>query len=146
MSNGSNTLRRPVKGFSLVELLVVMVIIGLLGAVVAPMVYQHLSPAKHTAVRSQFDGFATALDSFFIDVGRYPRNDEGLAALWQSPGGVSGWKGPYLKRAVPLDPWGNKYVYNSPASNGPYEIISLGEDGQVGGEEEARDIVSWQTD
>lgn len=134
------------KGFTLIELLVVMVIIGLLAAFVAPMVYQHVSPAKHTAVRGQMNSFMTVLDNFYIDVGRFPTSKEGLDALRVKPASAYGWKGPYLRRSVPKDAWGNAYIYRAPAQNGPYEIISLGADGREGGDGEAADIISWHTD
>ncbi len=133
-------------GFTLVELLVVMVVVGILAALVAPMVYQHISPAKHTAVRGQMNNFMTALDNFVIDVGRFPSTDEGLKALRLAPTNVRGWKGPYLRRNIPSDPWGKPYLYRAPAENGPYEISSLGADGQAGGEGDAADIINWEVD
>ena len=147
MPVGSNNIDRFARGFTLVELLVVMVVVGLLAALVAPMVYQHISPAKHTAVRSQMNSYMTALDSFLRDVGRYPTTQEGLQALRAAPSGLKSWRGPYLKREIPSDPWGHHYQYRAPAGSGdPYEIISLGEDGVTGGEGDAADIISWQSD
>lgn len=134
------------RGFTLVELLVVMVIVGLLAAIVAPMVYQHVSPAKHTAVRGQMDSFMTALDNFYVDVGRFPTTKEGLEALRFKPAGAKGWRGPYLRRNVPNDPWGNAFIYREPGLNGPYDILSLGADGRDGGEGEAADLISWQVE
>jgi len=134
------------RGFTLVELLVVMVIVGLLAAIVAPMVYQHVSPAKHTAVRGQMDSFMTALDNFYVDVGRFPTTKEGLEALRFKPAGANGWRGPYLRRNVPNDPWGNAFIYREPGLNGPYDILSLGADGRDGGEGEAADLISWQVE
>jgi len=133
-------------GFTLIELLVVMVIVGLLAAIVAPMVYQHVSPAKHTAVRGQMKGFMTALDNFYVDVGRFPSSKEGLEALRSQPVGAKGWRGPYLRRNVPKDPWGHAYIYREPGQNGPYDIISLGADGREGGDDEAEDLISWQAE
>lgn len=133
-------------GFTLVELLVVMVIVGLLAAIVAPMVYQHVSPAKHTAVRGQMKSFMTALDNFYVDVGRFPSSKEGLEALRSKPVGAKGWRGPYLRRNVPKDPWGYAFVYREPGQNGPYDIISLGADGREGGDGEAEDLISWQVE
>ncbi len=134
------------KAFTLVELLVVMVIVGLLAAIVAPMVYQHISPAKRTAVRGQMSNFMTALDNFYVDVGRFPTTKEGLEALRFKPTGATGWRGPYLRRNIPKDSWGNAFVYRVPGMNGPYDIISLGADGRSGGDGEAEDIISWQVE
>lgn len=133
-------------GFTLIELLVVMVIVGLLAAIVAPMVYQHVTPAKHTAVRGQMKNFMTALDNFYVDVGRFPTTKEGLNVLRFKPAGAKGWRGPYLRRDVPKDPWGNDFIYREPGSNGPYDIISLGADGRDGGDGEAADIISWEVE
>jgi general secretion pathway protein G len=129
-------------GFTLMELLVVLVIIGLLAAFVGPIIYQRISPAKATAARSQISGFMTALDSYLIDTGRYPTSEQGLGALRQDMG-VPGWLGPYLKKEVPADPWGNAYVYRSPGRSGGFEIISYGSDGLEGGSDDATDLESW---
>lgn len=130
-------------GFTLMELLVVLVIIGLLAAFVGPIVYQHIAPAKATAARTQIEGFATALDNYLVDIGRYPTSEEGLAAL-RKDSGQPGWLGPYLKKEVPLDPWGNSYAYRSPGRSVGYEIISFGSDGLEGGTGNASDIESWR--
>ena len=134
------------RGFTLMELLIVLTIIGLLAALVGPTLYQRIKPAKQAAARAQIQNFMTALDSFFIDTGRYPNNQEGLSALREAPAGMSKWRGPYLKKAVPKDPWGNTYSYRSPGRNGGYEIRSLGADGKEGGDEEARDVNSWESE
>lgn len=133
-------------GFTLMELLVVLVIIGLLAALVGPSLYQRIKPAKRAAASSQIQSFMTALDNFYIDVGRYPTTREGLGALREEPAGVDGWRGPYLKQEVPTDPWGNPYQYRQPGRNGGYEIVSYGADGQEGGEGADRDVVSWESD
>jgi len=129
-------------GFTLMELLVVLVIIGLLAAFVGPTLYQRISPAKQTVARSQMGSFMTALDNYLIDVGRYPTNQQGLSALRSDPG-IPGWNGPYLKKSIPLDPWGNDYVFKSPGRNGGFEIVSFGADGLEGGANEFADIESW---
>lgn len=134
------------RGFTLIELLVTMVIIGILAALVAPALYQKIEPAKAAAVRSQMQSFMTGLDSYFLDVGAFPSTQEGLEGLRRQPAGKQGWNGPYLRREIPKDPWGNDYVYRAPGRNGPYEIVSLGSDGKLGGEGEARDIKSWETE
>lgn len=131
-------------GFTLMELLLVLVIIGLLSAIVAPSLYQRIKPAKVTAAREQMANFSVALDSFFVDMGRYPTTSEGLNVLRVRPDGGEMWKGPYLQKEVPSDPWNNPYVYRSPGRNGGYEIISFGEEGREGGEGDNADINSWE--
>ena len=126
------------------ELLIVLVIIGLMAALVGPALYQRINPAKETATRTQIQIFTTALDSFFIDVGRYPTTPEGLNALRVKPEGAAKWGGPYLKKEVPRDPWGHAYVYRAPGRSGGYEILSLGADGREGGEGENTDVTSWE--
>ena len=132
-------------GFTLMELLIVLVILGLLAALVGPSLYQRIKPAKQSAARAQIENFSTALDTFFIDVGRYPTTDEGLKALRVRPPGIDSWLGPYLKKEIPDDPWNNDYLYQAPGTNGGYDIISYGADGVEGGEEENSDITSWQS-
>lgn len=133
------------RGFTLVELLIVLLIVGLLAALVGPSLYQKVNPAKQSTAQAQIQNFSTALDSFFVDVGRYPTEREGLEALFYKPDGLSRWTGPYVKKEIPLDPWDNPYAYRVPGSHGPYDIISFGADGQEGGEEENRDINNWQS-
>jgi general secretion pathway protein G len=135
---------RQVLGFTLMELLLVLVIIGLLAALVGPTLYQRIKPAKESAARAQIENFSTALDSFYIDVGRYPSSQEGLKALRAKPEGIERWNGPYLKKEVPADPWGNAFIYRTPGRNGGYEITSYGADGREGGEAENADINSWE--
>jgi general secretion pathway protein G len=131
-------------GFTLVEILVVITIIGLIMGLVGPRVINYLSESKVKAATIQIQSFASSLDLFYLDLGRYPTTAEGLAALVQRPGGATGWNGPYLKNsAVPTDPWGHPYKYHSPSEHGPYDIISLGSDGQEGGTSTAADIKSW---
>lgn len=132
-------------GFTLMELLLVLVILGLLAAIAGPTLYQRIKPAKEAAARAQIENFATALDGFLLDVGRYPTTQESLKALREKPQGVDQWNGPYLKKAVPNDPWGNAYVFRSPGSNGGYEILSHGADGKEGGEGENADVKSWDS-
>src|SRR3982751_1515066 len=132
------------RGFTLMELLIVLVLIGLLAALVAPTLYQRINPAKESAARAQIENFMTALDSYFVDTGRYPSGTEGLKALRAKPESSDKWNGPYLKKEVPADPWGNAYVYRAPGRNGGYEIVSYGADGREGGEGENADINSWE--
>jgi general secretion pathway protein G len=131
-------------GFTLVEILVVITIIGLIMALVGPRVLNYLAESKVKAARIQVESFASSLDLFYLDAGRYPSTSEGLAALAQRPGGAETWNGPYLRTgAVPNDPWGHPYVYRSPGEHGPYDIVSFGADGQQGGTGTAADIESW---
>lgn len=134
--------RREEAGFTLVEMLVVITIIGMIMALVGPRVLNYLSESKAKAAKIQIESFSSALDLFFLDLGRYPTSNEGLAALARSTN-QAGWNGPYLRGGVvPSDPWGHIYVYRSPGASAPYEIISLGSDGQEGGSGTAADIVS----
>lgn len=132
-----------VAGFTLTELLIVLVIIGLLAALVGPVLYQRINPAKQSVAQAQISGFMTALDSYFLDTGQYPSTQQGLAVLRNKPEAVAKWRGPYLLKEIPLDPWGNPYQYRSPGRSGGYEILSLGADGKEGGENENSDITSW---
>jgi general secretion pathway protein G len=131
-------------GFTLVELLVVMIIIGLLAALVGPRFIRQEEKAKIKATKAQIELLGTALDTFRLDVGRYPATEEGLEALRTKPGGLERWDGPYLKKDLPLDPWGKAYAYKSPGEHGPFDIVSHGADGAPGGEGDNRDITSWE--
>jgi len=133
------------KGFTLTELLVVLVIIGLLAALVGPVLYQRINPAKQSVARAQIENFMTALDSYFLDIGKFPTQQQGLSALRTRQEGDSKWNGPYLKKDTPTDPWGVPYVYRSPGRNGGYEVISHGADGKEGGEGDNADINSWES-
>ncbi|WP_296581240.1 type II secretion system major pseudopilin GspG [Xanthobacter sp.] len=136
--------RRTEGGYTLVELLVVITIIGLIVALVGPRVLGYLGDSKVKTAKIQIQGFSSALDLFYLDAGRYPSSSEGLNALVQRPGNVTTWNGPYLKGGtVPVDPWGKAYAYRSPGQHGPFDIVSLGSDGQEGGTGNAADITSW---
>jgi general secretion pathway protein G len=131
------------EGFTLVEMLVVITIIGLIMGLIGPRVLNYLSESKVKAARIQLQSFSSALDLFYLDAGRYPSSSEGLAALMQRTSGVGAWNGPYLKgNGLPNDPWNHPYLYRSPGEHGPYEIISYGADGQEGGSGLAADISS----
>jgi general secretion pathway protein G len=133
--------RRGERGFTLVEILIVITIIGLIMGVVGPRVLDRLTESKVKAAKIQIESFASALDLYFLDTGRYPSSSEGLAALMQRPGAAPSWNGPYLRGTiVPADPWGNAYVYRAPGRQGPYDIISYGADGQEGGTGTSGDI------
>lgn len=134
---------RSDKGFTLVELLVVMVIIGLLAALVAPKLFPKLGKGKQAAAKAQIELIGQALDHYRLDTGSYPTTEQGLNALITNPG-VEKWQGPYLKKGVPLDPWGKPYIYQYPGTHGDYDLYSYGRDGKPGGDGEDEDVVSWQ--
>jgi len=132
-------------GFTLIEMLVVLVIIGLIMGLVAPRVLGYLSDARTKAARLQIESFSNSLDLYYLDVGRYPTTQEGLTALVKRPASVDVWNGPYLKGGtVPMDPWRNAYAYVSPGTHGAYDLMSYGSDGREGGEGSAADITNWQ--
>jgi general secretion pathway protein G len=130
-------------GFTLIELLIVVIILGVLAALVGPRLFGRVGQSRQAAARVQIELLGAALDQFKLDVGRYPSGQEGLQALQQSPGNAPGWEGPYLKKDVPRDPWGNPYQYRSPGEHGEYDLTSLGSDGAPGGDGEAADVTSW---
>ncbi len=140
----ANTSRRA-RGFTLLELLVVLVILGLLAGLVGPQVMKHVGASKTKTARLQIEELGTALDVYRLETGQYPSNDKGLEALVQKPASADKWNGPYLrKRVLPKDPWGQEYRYRSPGENGVYDLYSLGADNTEGGGGENTDVVSWQ--
>lgn len=137
------------RGFTLIELLVVIVILGVLATLVAPNVFRHVGSARDAAARAQIEMLGAALDAYRLDTGRYPTTEQGLAALWQEPTAQPRpvtWRGPYLRKEAPLDPWGRAYVYASPGQHGSggYDLYSYGADGREGGTGEDADITSWK--
>src|SRR5689334_19608026 len=140
--------RHTARGFTLIEILVVIVVIAILATLVAPNVFRHVGAAKDATAKSQIEMLGAALDAFRLDNGRYPTTDEGLAALWEAPRSdqVPNWRGPYLRKPVPLDPWSHPYVYVYPGQANPrgYDLLSYGADGQPNGTGEDADITSWQ--
>ena len=135
---------RGMTGFTLIELLIVMVIISLLAAFVAPRFFGQEKKAKQRGAKGQIALLESAVDTYRLDIGRYPTTEQGLEALRENPGGLDKWDGPYLRKELPLDPWGNPYVYESPSEHGEYAIVSYGADGSPGGEGYDMDIVSWK--
>lgn len=133
--------QRFAPGFTLLELLIVVAIIGLLTAYVGPRVLSSLSKSEVTVAQAQIEAFQKALDAYRIDVGRYPSTEQGLSALVTAPANEARWRGPYLAKAVPNDPWGRPYLYRSPAAGKELEIVSYGKDGTPGGTADDADIV-----
>ena len=131
------------QGFTLLELLVVMVIIGLLAGYVGPKYFEQIGKSETKTARAQIDSLGKALDQYRIDVGQYPTTEQGLTALNKNPSNVAKWSGPYLAKSIPNDPWGVFYQYKSPGEHGEYDLYSLGKDGQQGGTKESEDVVSW---
>jgi general secretion pathway protein G len=137
------------KAFTLIELLVVIIVLGLLAALVGPRILGRVSEAKTATARTQIELLGTALDNYRLDTGSYPTSEQGLDALQKTPTREPiplNWRGPYVKRDVPADPWGRPYVYKSPGEHNPtsYDLSTLGRDGQPGGEGEDVDVMNWK--
>jgi general secretion pathway protein G len=137
------------EGLTLIEIVVVIIVLGLLAGLVGPQIIGRVSEAKTSTAQTQIELFSVALDNYRLDNGRYPTTEQGLQALRQKP--VSepvpyNWRGPYLQKEIPLDPWGQPYVYRSPGdvNSTTYDLLTLGRDGQPGGEDEDADVTSWQ--
>lgn len=136
-------------GFTLIEVLVVVVIIAILASLVAPNVFRHVDTARAVTAQAQLSTLSAALDAYRLDNGRYPTTEQGLAALWTAPTSAPrplNWRGPYLRQPVPLDPWGAPYVYRSPGDHNAatFDLSSLGADGTVGGSGEGADVTNWK--
>lgn len=139
----SNHRKSPL-GFTLIELLIVMIIIGLLASLVGPRLFRHVDEAKVSTAKSQIELLGSALDSYRLDIGRYPTTEQGLEALRKEPSDVRNWNGPYLSKGIPKDPWGNEYEYKCPGDHGDYDLWSYGADGEPGGEGDNADVKSWE--
>ncbi|TAK85255.1 MAG: type II secretion system protein GspG [Aquabacterium sp.] len=131
------------RGFTLLELLVVLVIIGLLAGYVGPQFFKQIGKAEVKTAKSQVDALVKGLDQYRLDVGRYPTTEQGLGALWTRPSDEPRWAGPYLRKEVPKDPWSRDYQYRSPGEHGEFDLYSLGKDGREGGTGEDEDVTSW---
>lgn len=136
-------MRHAMGGFTLLELLVVMVIIGLLAGYVGPKYFAQVGKSEIKAARAQMDALKKALDQYRLDTGHYPSSELGLAALNTRPASETKWDGPYLEKSVPPDPWGKPYIYKLPGEHGEYDLLSYGKDSQAGGAGEAADIGNW---
>jgi general secretion pathway protein G len=137
------------RGFTLIELLVVMVVLGLLATLVAPQVLDRIGGAKTTTARTQIELLSTALESYRLDNGRYPTTEQGLAALRERPVREpvpTNWRGPYLRKGVPLDAWERAYIYKSPGDQNrtSFDLLTYGRDGKSGGEDEDADVTNWE--
>ncbi|WP_124949934.1 type II secretion system major pseudopilin GspG [Sulfuriferula thiophila] len=130
-------------GFTLLELLVVMVIIGLLAGYVGPKYFAQIGKSEVKSARAQLDGLGKALDQYRLDTGHYPNTEQGLAALNARPSNEPKWEGPYMQKNVPLDPWGKPYQYKQPGEHSEYDLYSYGKDGQPGGSGDNIDITNW---
>jgi general secretion pathway protein G len=134
---------RRVAGFTLLELLVVVAIIGLLAGLVGPRYIDQIGKSNAKIAKAQIDAFEKALDQYRLDVGTYPTSEQGLQALLAKPASIERWQGPYMKKAIPPDPWGRAYQYKSPGDHSEYDLYSYGGDGQPGGSGENADVNSW---
>ena len=132
-------------GFTLIELLVVIIVLGLLVGLVGPRLFGRVGQSKQAAAKAQIELLGAGLDQYRLDVGAYPNTSQGVDAMQKNPG-AQNWNGPYLKKAVPKDPWGNPYKYRMPGQHGEYDLWSEGADGSPGGEGENSDIVSWDVE
>jgi general secretion pathway protein G len=135
---------RPQSGFTLLELLVVLVVLGLLAGIVAPKYFAQLGRSEVKVAKAQIEGLGKALDLYRLEVGHYPSTEQGLQALVTAPSDETRWTGPYLQKKLPQDPWGRNYTYRYPGENGEYDLLSMGKDGQPGGDGENAEVTSWQ--
>lgn len=142
ITNVFSSSKKDERGFTLIEIIVVMVMIVLLASLVAPKLFPKLGKGKQSTAKAQIELLEQALDHYRLDIGRYPSAQEGLNALVTNPGNPK-WEGPYLKKSLPVDPWDKPYLYQSPGSHGEFDLFSYGRDGKPGGEGEDQDVVNW---
>jgi general secretion pathway protein G len=131
---------RRARGFTLLELLVVIVIIGLLTAIVGPRYFSQIGKSEQSTAKAQIDALSKALDAYRLDTGHYPSTEQGLQALVNKPNGEAKWNGPYMQKKIPPDPWGKDYIYRTPGQTAEFDLLSYGKDGQAGGEKENADV------
>lgn len=141
LSHSSNRISQS--GFTLLELLVVMVILGLLAGYIAPKYFAQVGKSETKVAQTQVESLEKSVDMYWLDTGHYPTSEQGLDVLVIKPQNESKWNGPYLKKAVPSDPWGRRYVYKYPGEHGDYDLYSFGKDGQPAGQGENADITNW---
>jgi len=137
-------MKKNVSGFTLVELLVVLIILGLVASIAGPNVMKYLGSSKSKTAALQIKEIESALELFFLDTGQYPATSQGLNVLVKNDNSIAGWNGPYFKKAqTPVDPWGNDYLYQAPGEHGSFDLMSQGADNQPGGEGDDKDIINW---
>lgn len=139
-----HAVKKGQQAFTLIELIIIMIVLGLLASLVAPKLIQKVGSSKVKTVRTQISMLETGLDAYRLDLGRYPSSAEGLKALVEKSDSPS-WEGPYLSKDIPLDPWGREYQYRSPGEHRPFDLFSLGADGVPGGEGEDADVLNWES-
>ncbi|MCX6584236.1 MAG: type II secretion system major pseudopilin GspG [Candidatus Aminicenantes bacterium] len=137
-------IRNNEKGFTLIEIIIVVIILSLIAALVGPRLFKKVEKSKQQITKTQIVMIENSVKMFKLDTGRYPTTEEGLKILMENTGGISNWDGPYLEKGIPKDPWGKDYVYTYPGKNYTFEIVSLGADGLPGGEGENKDINNWE--
>ncbi len=137
-------MKKSEKGFTLFEIIIVVIIMGLLAALIVPRLFTKVEKSKLQIAKIQINALEQAIKQFKLDTGRYPTTAETLNALMEKPGNISNWDGPYLEKGLPLDPWGRDYIYTYPGKNYVFELVSLGADGKEGGEGENEDVSNWQ--